>query len=98
MTKRRSFLWIAAILLAGGLVSFDAYRRLHDAGPATREAMLALMPADATAVMFADLSELRRTPFAVEINNWIPNRQKDPEYGDFLRATGFDFERDLDRI
>jgi hypothetical protein len=47
-------------------------------------------------VVFADLAELRRAPFATELYNWIPKNKADAEYADFLRETGFNYERDLD--
>jgi hypothetical protein len=56
------------------------------------------MPPDASAVLFADLAELRRAPFATQFYNWIPKNQVDEEYAQFLRETGFDYERDLDRV
>jgi hypothetical protein len=98
MNRRRWTLWIAAILFAGCLALFDVYSRWHDAGTTTREAVLSAMPPDASTVLFADLTELRRTPFAAEFYNWIPKSQQvDAEYAQFLRETGFDYERDLDR-
>jgi hypothetical protein len=98
MNRRRWTLWTAAILLAGCLLSFDAYRHWHDAGGRTREVVLSWMPPTANAVLFADLAELRRSAFAAELYNWIPKSQADADYAQFLRATGFDYERDLDRI
>jgi hypothetical protein len=56
------------------------------------------MPPDASAVVFADLTELRRAPFAAEFYNWIPKTQADATYAKFLSETGFDYERDLDRV
>src|SRR6202022_1991729 len=98
MTRRRWTLWIAAILLAGCLALFDAYLHWHDAGPSTREAVLSVMPPDASTVLFADLAELRRTPFAAEFYNWIPKSQADAAYTKFLSETGFDYERVLDAV
>ena len=97
MNKRRWTLGIAAISLAGCLVLLDAYWRWHDAGARTRYAVLSAMPPDASAVLFADLTELRHAPFATEFYNWIPRSQADAEYAQFLHETGFDYERDLDR-
>jgi|GraSoi_2013_80cm_1033760.scaffolds.fasta_scaffold01440_1 hypothetical protein len=97
MNRRRWTLSIAAILLAGCLAGLDAYWRWHDSGAATRDAVVSAMPPDASAVLFADLAELRRAPFAAELYNWIPKGQADAEYSQFLRETGFDYERDLDR-
>src|SRR6267154_2409294 len=33
-----------------------------------------------------------------EFYSWIPKGQVDAEYAQFLRDTGFDYERDLDRV
>src|SRR6267378_811964 len=98
MTRSRWTLWTAVILLAGCRVGLDAYLRLRDAGTTPRTAVLSAMPPDASTVVFADLTELRRTPFAAEFYNWIPKGQVDAEYAQFLRDTGFDYERDLDRV
>ena len=98
MNKRRWTVWIAAILVAGSLALFDAYWHRRDAGERTREAVLSAMPPDASAVLFADLAELRSAPFAAAFYNWIPKNQADADYAQFLRETGFDYERDLDCV
>jgi hypothetical protein len=98
MNRHRWTLGIAAISLAVCLGLLDAYWRWHDAGSRTRDFVLSAMPPDASAVLFADLAELRGTPFAAAFYNWIPKNQADPEYAQFLRETGFDYERDLDRV
>ncbi len=85
MNRRRWTLWIAAISLAVSLALLDAYWRRHDAGSRTRDFVLSAMPPDASAVLFADLTELRRAPFATEFYNWIPKNQADAEYAQFLR-------------
>jgi hypothetical protein len=96
--KRRWVLGTVALLLAASLAGLDAYLRLHDAAAPSREAVLSFMPASASAVAFADLTELRRSPFAAEFYNWIPKNQVDADYAQFSRETGFDYERDLDRV
>ena len=98
MTRSRWTVWTAVILLAGCLGGFDAYLRLRDSNTTSRSGVLSAMPSDASAVVFADLTELRRSPFAAEFYNWIPKGQLDAEYAQFLRDTGFDYERDLDRV
>jgi hypothetical protein len=98
MNKRLWTLGIAAISLVGCLALLDAYRHWHDAGSTARDLVLSAMPPGASAVLFADLAELRRAPFATQFYNWIPKNQADAEYAQFLRETGFDYERDLDRV
>jgi hypothetical protein len=96
MNKRR-WVWSAAILFLaiGGVYS---YRRWGRTGGGTRGALLAAMPADANAVFFADLAELRPTQFAAELFKWASRPAVDAEYAQFVRDTGFDYERDLDRV
>jgi hypothetical protein len=97
MNRRAWALGIAAISLAGCLGLLDAYWRRHDAG-SRRDFVLSAMPPEASAVLFADLAELRGAPFAAAFYNWIPKNQADAEYAQFLRETAFDYERDLDRV
>jgi len=98
MNRSRWILFTAAILLAGCLISLDAYRHYHDAGGRTRDALLSGMPTDASAVLFVDSTDLRRSLFSAQLYNWIPKSPADAEYTQFLRATRFDYERDLDRV
>ena len=93
---KRWFLSIAALLFLAG-VGLYSYQRGGDA-TSTRSAMLALLPADVSAVVFADIGEIRSSAFAAELYHWAPQPHVDPEYVRFLDETGFDYERDLDRI
>jgi hypothetical protein len=63
-----------------------------------RNAVLSSMPEDAQAVLFIDLSDLRREPFFADLLAWTPKPDADQEYRKFVRDTGFDYERDLDRV
>ena len=98
MKRSRWTLLTAVILVAGCLLGLDAYFRLHDSSSTQRGAVLSAMPSDASAVVFADFTELRHAPFATEFFNWIPKNQVDADYAQFLRETGFNYERDLDRV
>lgn len=95
MSKRR---WVgsAAIFLVF-VAGVYSYLRWSEAGQSKRDASLAAMPADAKAVFFVDLTELRPTQFAAELFRWAPRPAADAEYARFVRDTGFDYERDLDR-
>jgi len=55
------------------------------------------LPAGASAVIFADMAALRAAPIGSEISSLAPAQAQDPEYTAFVRATGFDYSRDLDR-
>jgi hypothetical protein len=77
------------------LIAYFAW--FHQAIP-ERNALLSWMPGDARAVLFIDLAELRRAPFFADLLAWAPKPGTDQEYRQFVRDTGFDYERDLDRL
>ncbi len=56
------------------------------------------MPEDARAVLFIDLADLRKQPFFAGLLAWAPKPDADQEYRQFVRDTGFDYEKDLDRV
>src|ERR1051326_4826024 len=98
MNRRYRKIILAGILVAVALGSLDAYHRLHDAESDPRDALLQRLPGDASAVFFLNFSELRQSRFAMEFYNWIPKTHADADYSEFLRRTGFDFERDLQQL
>jgi hypothetical protein len=97
MTKRTSIGLAAAIVVLGAAVLFG-YRKWSVPSASPREEMLALMPADASAVFFADFGGLRQAPIIAQLYAWAPKPQADANYAQFVKETGFDFERDLERI
>src|SRR3982074_685097 len=98
MTRSRWTLLTAVILVAGCLLGLDAYFRLNGSSTTPRGAVLSAMPPDASAVIFADFTELRRAPFATDFLNWIPKTLVHDASAQFLRETGFAYARDLDRV
>ena len=56
------------------------------------------LPAGASAVVFADVAILRAAPIGRSLSDLAPNSAQDPEYTTFVRSTGFDYSRDLDRV
>jgi hypothetical protein len=96
--KRRTLIGLGAVVVVLCSVAFFGVQRWSGQNAAARGNALALMPADASAVLFADFDELRRTPFVAGLYAWAPKPQADADYAQFLKETGFDYERDLDRI
>jgi hypothetical protein len=96
--KKRTWIGVAATFLLLCAAAFYAYQRWGGDPSAARANTLAAMPAGASAVVFADLAELRQSPFVTELYAWAPHPQVDADYTQFLRDTGFDYERDLDRV
>ncbi len=95
MSRRRWIGLIAAFLVVTAVVY--SYSHWRGADQSTRDPLLAAMPADASAVVFVDFAELRATQFAADLFKWAPRPVADAEYAQFVRDTGFDYERDLDR-
>src|SRR5882762_1372465 len=92
--------WVGAIVVAVLLsaVVFFGYQRWGARGNGDRDSLLALMPGDASAVIYADVKILRDAPFFSALYAWAPKPQMDADYAQFVNATGFDYERDLDRV
>jgi len=90
--------WVAlAVLALVSLAAIFAYQKWSPRNSSLRGELLAMMPADASAVFFVDLGELRSAPFLAKLYAWAPKPQADPEYAQFIKDTGFDYERDLYR-
>src|SRR5271167_3586093 len=87
MRHRRRKLWIAlAVLLVIGAIVAALLIRKRAAPDAAR-----LLP-NADAVLYVNLEPIRLfTGLGKK-----PPQNREPEYEDFVRQTGFDFERDLD--
>ena len=95
MKKQHWILVLAVVLLSAAV--FFGYQRWGPTISAPREELLSQLPSDATAVIFLDFDELRRAPFMARLHEWAPKPEFDADYSQFLKDTGFDYERDLHR-
>jgi hypothetical protein len=62
--------------------------------------ILSELPSNAPVIAYVDVASLRKlqnSPLAAVLGLTSPGPQADREYADFVRQTGFDYERDLDR-
>ncbi len=90
---------LGLLVAAAVVVPAWLYFRSHGRDPLiARENLLSRLPADSTSVLYLDLQELRASPFLEQILAWAPHPPPDEEYIKFVQATGFDYERDLDRV
>jgi hypothetical protein len=88
-------------LLILGVVVVCGWVYFHSLGgdPQTaREDLLSRLPAESTSVVYLDFKDLRSSAFLAQILAWAPRPQTEDEYAKFMQATGFDFEKDLDRV
>jgi len=88
-----------AFLLA---FAFFGVQRWATSRASSLEEMLHLlvqdMSGDTTAIVYVDVAQMRQAPFSQKIFNWAQKPQTDAEYTQFVSETGFNYERDLDRI
>src|SRR6267143_2070034 len=96
--KKRTWIGLAAIVVVLGAAVVFGYLQWSVRNGSAREEALALMPTDAIAILFADFGELRQARFIAKLYAWATKPQADADYAQFLKETGFDFERDLERI
>jgi hypothetical protein len=95
---------IVVCLAALIVLATVGYYLLHR-GPAASDSMpgaapplLSLLPPQAPYVIYADVAALRNSAFLNRLMALAPTSDEDPEYADFVRSTGFDYSRDLDRV
>jgi hypothetical protein len=97
MSKTKQLMAAAGAVLV--LIVVFGYRHWRSTDtPGSRADLLAQMPPDSGAVMFVDLEQLRSSPFLAQLLAWAPQVAPDADYAQFVHATGFDYERDLDRL
>jgi hypothetical protein len=87
---------LALGVLTLGAIAFWAYTHWH-APNNDREELLSFMPSSASAVLYVDLQALRNSPFLAGLYAWAGRPSVDADYAEFMQATGFNYERDLDR-
>jgi hypothetical protein len=98
MQSRKSLAIIFASLAILCAAIFAYHRWQTQDGLSVRLEMLGQLPADTDAIFFLDFNALRSSPFLAQILAWAPQSSQDPDYAQFVKETGFDYERDLDRI
>lgn len=94
--KRITSSLVLIALLTGGLV-YVARARRPSAAQAS-DALLAVAPGDSALVAYVDLAVLRSSPLTSQLVGSTPPVPLDKDYTDFVTATGFDYQRDLDRV
>ena len=65
-------------------------------GPAP--SIVSSLPPEAPYVIYADVAALRDSAFLARLIAIAPAPAEDPEYTEFVNATGFDYTKDLDHV
>jgi hypothetical protein len=97
MTARKKLVALSAVLVAVVLGMILYFRWSGNNPVASRGEMLGLLPGDPSAVGFVDVASLRNSPFLEQFFALAPQTTPDADYTQFVQATGFHYEKDLDR-
>jgi hypothetical protein len=95
--KRKSLIVLAVLLIGIGAASWWYVKARAATGEFPPE-MLALLPGDSAVVVYADMAALRGEPLVQRLAAMAPAVQPGTDYSQFLATTGFQYERDLDRV
>lgn len=99
--KKSKLVLLAVALLVAALLIFAVLRWRSSHRPGRDEILNTLLehaPNGTIGIVYLDVAQLRQSPFAQKLFAWAPKPQSDPDYARFLQETGFDYERDLDRV
>lgn len=91
-------LGIAAALVLLAACAFAAYEHWRAPASSSRDEVLSWTPSETSSEIFLDLNSLRRSPFLAELLRWAPQPAADPDYSQFVQATGFNYAADLNQI
>ncbi|HET7105166.1 MAG TPA: hypothetical protein VFI38_00030 [Candidatus Acidoferrum sp.] len=97
MAKHKKLAAVMLILCAAAGAAWFCFHSPTLDPQRVREDLLRQLPADSTSVAYIDFQELRASAFLSQILAWAPRPQAEEEYIKFVQATGFDYERDLER-
>lgn len=90
-----------ALALGAGIYLYRHNRPLPRANTGYTPDLVNQLPSDAPAIAYvnvAALRELRNSPLAAVLGLGSSGPEADREYAEFVRQTGFDYTRDLDKL
>ena len=96
-TRKVSAAFAVCTTLAGGLF-YLSFLRGNTASASPGVDLLSALPPGAPTLVFVDWAAVRSSSFYQHRPDKSPIAIPSPEYADFVSATGFDFEKDLDRV
>ena len=103
-SAKRVLIAIAALVcvaaIGAAVLLYRWHRPLAGASSGAMPDLLSHLPADAPVVAYIDVAALKGlqgSPLAAILGLAGANPQQDHDYQDFVRDTGFDYTRDLDR-
>jgi len=98
---RKAFLLsagVAAAAIAAALLVYGTFRHSATAHASPAPELLSALPPGAPTLVYLDLAAVRASSFYQHRADKGPIAVPNQDYADFVRSTGFDFEKDLDRV
>jgi hypothetical protein len=88
----------AVALIAAMLLAYGGFQRDTTTHASPVPDLLSALPDGAPSLVYIDLAAVRASPFYQHRPDKGPIAIPNQDYADFMRATGFDFEKDLERV
>ena len=102
MLRSRKTILIASGLtvfaIAGAVLLYSGLRRSEAVEASPSAELFSELPAGAPTLVYADLAAIRASSFYKQRPDHGPIALPDHDYAEFMQSTGFDFEKDLDRV
>ncbi len=89
---------LATVAIAAALLLYGNFRRGATAHASPSPDLLSALPAGAPTLVYLDLAAVRASSFYQHRPDKGPIALPNRDYADFVSSTGFDFEKDLDRV
>src|SRR5665213_1504784 len=89
---------VAASTIFAALLLYGSFHHGTSAQAALAPELISALPMGAQSLVYIDLGAMRASPFYQQRPDKGPIAIPNQDYADFIRSTGFDFEKDLDRV
>jgi hypothetical protein len=96
--KRKIILTIVTVLVIGAGAGSWWYVKARAQTTDFPSEVVTMMPSDSSVLVYANMAVLRGEPLAQKLAALAPAVQPGTDYAEFISATGFQYERDLDRV
>jgi hypothetical protein len=95
--RRKILVLVTVLVICGGTASWWYINARAAVGEFPAD-VLSLLPADSAVLVYANMTALRGEPLVQRLVAMAPHVQPNSDYAAFIAATGFEYERDLDRV
>jgi len=89
---------VAATTIAAVLLLYGSFQRGATAQASPVPELISALPAGAPTLVYVDFAAVRSSSFYQHRPDKTPIAVPNQDYADFVSSTGFDFEKDLDRV